>query len=267
MTLEGGCTEEAIMREPSYDEPFTRLDGNDPTPHPGALLVRTAVDGGRVAVTVSGRFCLDDSQSLRHALREALAQSAEGVDLDLSGLVLADCSALNVLLALRGQAAATGKTITVTAASPAAERLLTFTDTYALFSATRDGADLPDGKPGPRYEDADDGLLRIEVVQLRRALRTRPDIDLARGILMASFNLNPDEAWDALVTASQNTNTKLHRLAKDVVTAVQGTPLPDPTQRQLMAAVARARGTAGHPQGGTRTEPARQTVCQEPEHA
>ncbi len=64
---------------------------------------------------------------------------------------------------------------------------------------------------------------------------------------MASFGLNPDEAWQVLVTASQNTNTKLHRLAEDVVTTVQGAPLPDPVQQQLTAAVARTRSTGGGP--------------------
>ncbi|MFI2205571.1 ANTAR domain-containing protein [Streptomyces sp. NPDC020192] len=251
------------MPVPPYEEPVTSEDGTDRSSTPARnLLVRTGPDGGRVAVTVSGVFCLDDSQSLRHALCDALTRSAEGVDLDLSGLTLADCSALNVLLALRRQAVTAGKTVTVTAASAAAEHLLTFTDTYALFSVTRDRTDAPGGTPGPRYEDADDGLLQTEVVQLRHALRTRPDIDLARGILMASFGLSPDEAWEVLVTASQNTNTKLNRLARDVVTTVQGASLPDPVQRQLTEAVARTRRTGGRPQLRARTGPTRQAVCQ-----
>ncbi|MFF4038394.1 ANTAR domain-containing protein [Streptomyces sp. NPDC001816] len=229
------------MPDPCHDKPFT------------ALLVRTEPAGSRVTVTVSGEFRLDDSEDLRRALRTALATSAEGVSLDLSGLSFTDCSALNILLSLRGQAVAAGKTVTVTAASPAAEHLLTVTDTYALFSATRAGSTASAGQPSRHFDD-DDGLLRTEVVQLRRALRTRPDIDLARGILMASFGLNPDEAWQVLVTASQNTNTKLHHLARDVVmTTEQGVPLPDPVQRRLTAAIACARRTGPHPQASSRT--------------
>jgi anti-anti-sigma regulatory factor len=256
------------MPEPPYEEPLTSEDGTQPPLRLlRDLLLQAGPNGRRVTVVVSGEFCLDDSQSLRHGLHEALVRSDEGVDLDLSGLALADCSALNVLLALRREAVATGKTITVTAASPAAEHLLTFTDTYALFSAAHGGAVAPAEDPGPPCEDADEGLLRTELVQLRRALRTRPDIDLARGILMASFNLNPDEAWEVLVSASQNTNTKLHRLAKDVVTTVQGASLPVPLRRQLTRAVARARKADGRPQvhTGACTGPARQTVCQGPE--
>ncbi|WP_233273684.1 ANTAR domain-containing protein [Streptomyces broussonetiae] len=213
-----------------------------------------------MTVTVSGEFCLDDSQRLRHALTKALATSEEGVDLDLGRLKLADCSALNVLLAARRDALTTGRTVTITAASPAAERLLTYTDTYPLFSPAHDHAHPTAVRPGRLRESREDGLLQTEVVQLRRALRTRPEIDLARGILMASFGLNADEAWEVLVTASQNTNTKLHLLAEDVVTAVQGTSLPDPVQRQLTAAVARKRLADGHPQHPARGDRTRRPM-------
>ncbi|MFF4111927.1 ANTAR domain-containing protein [Streptomyces sp. NPDC001714] len=240
------------MLETSPEEQFAGKDGDDgPLPSTaGSLSVRVGADDDRVAVAVSGEFCLDNSQYLRHALHEALARSAAGVDLDLGGLGFTDCSALNVLLAVRGQALGAGKTVVITAASPAVQRLLSFTDTRTLFSApassdqaASDQACSDQASSAP----ADDGLLQTEVVQLRRALRTRPDIDLARGILMASFGLSPDEAWDVLVMASQNTNTKLHRLAQDVVTTVRGVPLPDQVQRQLTAAVADARGSGDRP--------------------
>ncbi|MEU9450900.1 ANTAR domain-containing protein [Streptomyces sp. NPDC048277] len=238
------------MTEPSYDDALCASEGvvvrAAPPPSATALLVQAGPDNARVTVTVSGEFCLDNSQNLRRALTQALARSAQGVDLDLGGMTFADCSVLNVLLAVRGQAVADGKSVTITTASAVVERLLTFTETYPLFAPADD-----EGAEGD--EGADDGLLQTEVVQLRRALRTRPDIDLARGILMASFGLDPDEAWETLVTASQNTNTKLHRLARNVVaTVVQGAPLPDQVQRQLTAAVTRAR-----------SGPQRQTMCSE----
>ncbi|MFJ9566366.1 ANTAR domain-containing protein [Streptomyces fuscichromogenes] len=252
------------MIEPPYDAPSTSEGAvvrPVSPPSATALLVRAGPDGVRVKVTVGGEFCLDNSQDLRHALTHALARSVEGIDLDLGGMTFADCSALNVLLAVRRQAVHDGKTVTVTAASPVVERLLTVTETHALFLPVP--ADVGSSVAGPRTQGGsgaggDDGLLQVEVVQLRRAMRTRPDIDLARGILMASFGLHPDEAWEALVTASQNTNTKLHRLAGDVVAAVaQGIPLPDQLQRQLTMAVARARNTDGAPRG----RPPRRTMC------
>ncbi|MBW8800827.1 MAG: STAS domain-containing protein [Streptomyces sp.] len=257
------------MLEPSERVPFAGEGGSERPSGPttASLTTWAAPDGDRVTVTVSGEFCLDNSQELRHTLRAALARSAAGVDLDLGRLTFADCSALNVLLAARGQAVAAGKTIVVTAVSPAVERLLTFTDTYALFCATPDGpaashgTDRPVGTSEPRGGNADDGLLRTELVQLRRAMRTRPDIDLARGILMATFGLGPDAAWEVLVTTSRKSRTELHHLATDVLTTVHGASLPDSVQKQLTAAVAAARGTDGRPHGAT-TSGAARDACQ-----
>ncbi|MET9089722.1 STAS domain-containing protein [Streptomyces sp. NPDC004237] len=107
------------------------------------LLTRVGPAGDRVSVAVSGEFCIDDSGRLQHVLRDALARCAQGVDLDLAGLAFADGSALNALLAMRARAVAAGKTITISAVSPALERLLTFTDTYALFSASASGPGTP----------------------------------------------------------------------------------------------------------------------------
>ncbi|QNP74371.1 ANTAR domain-containing protein [Streptomyces roseirectus] len=198
----------------------------------------TRRDGDRIVVTVAGELCLDDSGILERTLRAALREPVTRVELDLEKLEFWDCSALNVLLTARRQALADGKELTVTAASPAAERLLSLTDTRPLLVEER--------------EKVDDEL-RTEVVQLRRAMQTRPEIDLARGILMASFGLSPDEAWEVLVMASQNTNTKLHRLASTVVTTVQGTPLPDPVRRHLTEAVASVSAPADTGEAPPRT--------------
>ncbi|WP_340373876.1 ANTAR domain-containing protein [Streptomyces sp. SS7] len=211
-------------------------------------MVLTGPDGDRVVVTVSGEYRLDHSQYFRRCARDALARSTEGIDLDLGGLTFADSSALNVLLAVRGQALADEKTVAVTAVSPAAERLLSFTDTYTLFSAGHGTAEQGGDTEGT---DTEEELLRTELVQLRRAMRTRPDIDLARGILMAAFGLDADEAWEVLVTASQHTNTKLHRLARDVVATVRGAALPEPVRREITATIARARRGHVRPPGGT----------------
>ncbi|MGC9539667.1 ANTAR domain-containing protein [Streptomyces sp. UG1] len=90
--------------------------------------------------------------------------------------------------------------------------------------------------------------LRTEVAQLRRAMHTRPTIDLARGILMASFGLEAEDAWAVLVAVSQNTNTKLHSLAGTLVATVKGDPLPVEVREQLSSAVARVNSTARAPQ-------------------
>ncbi|MFF0223851.1 ANTAR domain-containing protein [Streptomyces sp. NPDC004629] len=244
----------------------TRSDGHDPVcTRTISSSIVTRCDGDHVVVRIDGELCFDDAELLEHTLRAALDKPVSRLDLDLGDLTFWDCSALNVLLTLRRQALAVGKTIAVTAASPVAERLLTLTDTRGLFTPaqkatdadpdedtadTADGADTEDGAGGADSTDGEHGVatddgdgdgLRSEVVQLRRALQTRPEIDMARGILMASFGLSADEAWDVLVMASQGTNTKLHRLASNVVTAVTGGTLPQPVRQQLTAAVARRR--------------------------
>ncbi|MFI6273563.1 anti-sigma factor antagonist [Streptomyces sp. NPDC050988] len=209
--------------------------------------------GARTAVVIAGEIDLDGEQQLKQELRRALAESVTGVDLDLSGVDFCDCSGLNVLLRLRRRALKDAKTVVIQSADPVVERLLAVTETSSLFAPapTADAARTPalpgqDTRPGqthrPTEEDALPGDaerdLRAEVVQLKRAMQTRPVIDLARGVLMASFGLSPENAWSVLVAVSQNTNTKLHHLAQEMVGAVQGEPLPEPLQQHLAAAVA-----------------------------
>ncbi|PKV83587.1 ANTAR domain-containing protein [Streptomyces sp. TLI_146] len=93
--------------------------------------------------------------------------------------------------------------------------------------------DVSHGRPAPA---TDPGL---ELDQLRRAMESRGTIDLARGVLMAAFAISPETAWSALVMTSQNTNTKLHLVAQQVVDSAGGTALPQPVQKQLSAAIAK----------------------------
>ncbi|MGX1910668.1 anti-sigma factor antagonist [Streptomyces phaeochromogenes] len=226
---------------------------------PAPLKIEAHQVGARTAVVIAGEIDLDGEQQLKRELRRALAESVTGVDLDLSGVEFCDCSGLNVLLHLRRHALKDTKTVVIQAADPVVERLLAVTETSSLFEPAFAPAHAPtgeaaratalpdeDARPGqthrPTEEDALPGDaerdLRAEVVQLKRAMQTRPVIDLARGVLMASFALSPQNAWNVLVAVSQNTNTKLHHLAEDMVGAVQGEPLPEPLQQHLAAAVA-----------------------------
>ncbi len=200
-------------------------------------------DGDRMTVVVRGELDLEAAPELERALREALDRSIGGADLDLRGVDFCDCSTLNVLLGLRHRALHEGKTLVVRSAGPTAERLLTLSGTFSLFAPADEDAD--DMDPSSPDETEDESMLqdlRIEVVQLRRAMQTRPTIDLARGILMASFGLKAEDAWTVLVMASQNTNTKLHHLARDLVATVGGEALSEPVQKQLSAAIAKVNG-------------------------
>ncbi|MEV1068713.1 ANTAR domain-containing protein [Streptomyces sp. NPDC050263] len=235
------------MPEPAHDANAGGGDGRVGPEASGARPVGPATgpvigvraDGDRVVVAVRGELDLDSAGRLEHALRAALGGAVGGVDLELDGVAFCDCSTLNVLLDLRAQGLKQGKTLAVRSAGPAVERLLALTGTGALFDAP-----CLDGTPAQTPDGSALDDLRIEVVQLRRAMQTRPVIDLARGILMASFGLSVGEAWRVLVLTSQNTNVKLHHLARDLVLAVRGAPPTDDVQEQVAAAVAKVRAEA-----------------------
>ncbi|WP_371749689.1 ANTAR domain-containing protein [Streptomyces sp. NBC_01283] len=205
-------------------------------------------DGTRVSVIVRGELDLETGERLRPDLLHALSGSAEGIDLYLSEVTFCDCSGTNLLLDLRRLALRDGKTVAVLSTSTAVERMFDLTATHDLFVPPElSGPPASDGEKeiGPadsETESAKDSeeSLRTVISQLRRAMQTRPTIDLARGILMSVFGLSPEASWEVLVTASQNTNTKLHHLAENLVGTVQGTDLPEAVQKQLAAAVAKA---------------------------
>ncbi|MGW7269054.1 ANTAR domain-containing protein [Streptomyces sp. NPDC054864] len=96
---------------------------------------------------------------------------------------------------------------------------------------------------------------RVELGQLRRAMETRPVIDMARGILMASFGLSADDAWSVLVSISQNSNTKLHLVADELVGAVTGGTMPKAFRQQVATTIAQlevARAAADNESEGRR---------------
>lgn len=236
--------------------PPVRPAGED---EPTLLEIETHPAGYGTLVVVSGAIDIVTEQALQNGLSQALARSDRGIDLDMSGVDFCDCSGLNVLLRLRRRALDEGKVITVRAAGTAVLRLLRITGTLPLFALTADETTVLDeadvSGPAPDIPAAAalalgaeitslgeaNQELRIEVVQLRRAMQTRPVIDLARGVLMASFGLSTEESWTVLVSVSQNTNTKLHEVADNLVNAVTGDDLPEPFRLQIAETVSRIR--------------------------
>ncbi|WP_405770238.1 ANTAR domain-containing protein [Streptomyces sp. NBC_01538] len=212
------------------------------------LGIETRPEGYATLVVVSGAIDLVTEQALHHGLSQALAHSEHGIELDLSGVDFCDCSGLNVLLRVRRRALDEGKIISIRSAGAAVLRLFAVTGTLPLFAGTgaADEGDETGQAPDTRPAEATplsetDEELRIEVVQLRRAMQTRPVIDLARGVLMASFGVSAQDAWKVLVTVSQNTNTKLHEVADTVVNAVTGEALPEVFRQRISQTIADLR--------------------------
>lgn len=221
------------------------------TPVPLKLSVGTR--GDRLVVTVSGELDLESDHVLYQSLTDALDHAEGGVDLDLAGVEFCDCSALNVLLRVRHRALRSSKSLVLCATSPAVERLLGLTSTGPLFSDGADGADAAaaaaERPAAGAAEEAEDSMT-AEVAQLRRAMETRPAIDMARGILMASFHLTVQQSWQVLVAASQRSNTKLHLIAEAVLGTVDGRALREPLAGHLAAAV-KELDTSGAGEGQT----------------
>jgi len=114
--------------------PTTGADrGRGPVP-PGLVVVTYASSGCRTRVTVRGELDLNAGRHLHCQLHTALADSACGLDLDLSRLGFCDCAGLSVLLDLREHALGQGKTITIRAVGPAVDRLLDLVGARELFT-------------------------------------------------------------------------------------------------------------------------------------
>ncbi|SDK30221.1 ANTAR domain-containing protein [Streptomyces indicus] len=201
-----------------------------PVPGPsGQLVVEVYEVGPRRHIVVGGEIDLDSGPALADALAAALEDSQTGIDLDLSRVGFCDATGLNVLLSLREQALEQDRTLVLRAASPLLIRVLSVTDSLALLAGWPEGEDAQEGEE-----------LRTELAHLRRAMETRPVIDMARGLLMATFRLDAEDAWTVLVEVSQHTNIKLHEVARMLLDAGTAEETVDPqVQQEVAAAVGR----------------------------
>jgi signal transduction protein with GAF and PtsI domain len=62
---------------------------------------------------------------------------------------------------------------------------------------------------------------RLKSEHLQLAMEGREAIDLAKGIIMNSMGCGPDEAFQVLVTQSQQENRKLREVAAEIVGRAQ----------------------------------------------
>jgi AmiR/NasT family two-component response regulator len=85
---------------------------------------------------------------------------------------------------------------------------------------------MPQDLDPPRPDEA--ALQAERIAQLESALRSRPVIEQAKGMLMLVLRCDEDRAFRALIAASQSSNRKLRDIASEVVeTLPGGGSLPD----------------------------------------
>ncbi|MFI9228650.1 ANTAR domain-containing protein [Streptomyces rimosus] len=236
------------MPQPAHSAPSSAGDGlafgvssapaTPSAPDPSQLSVEVTPCCDRTEITLCGELDLDSGRHVEVALHVALDHCGRDVVLHLEAVSFCDCAGLGALLRLRTRALEQRKTVTLAASSRAVDRVLDLTGTRPLFTSPDTRDTVQTAPTCPAFQVGSDQKLRAETAHLRRAMQTRPVIDLARGILMANHPLSPEAAWKILVAASQKTNTKLHRLAQDVVDHIQGAPLAEAVHQQLTDAIA-----------------------------
>ncbi|WP_234379983.1 ANTAR domain-containing protein [Streptomyces sp. CMB-StM0423] len=87
-----------------------------------------------------------------------------------------------------------------------------------------------------------------ENAQLKQAIRTRPVVDQARGVLMTVLHGDADDAWQVLRQTSQHANVPLRDVASWVVSSTGGTPMCEDLRvpmRKAMERVWRQRDGEG----------------------
>ncbi|CAL9415288.1 hypothetical protein SUDANB58_01730 [Streptomyces sp. enrichment culture] len=220
------------------------------------LVIGARVDEGRALLTPRGE--------LVHGCADTLAETLAGlpagtgrVDLDMTGVTFMDTAGLQFLEVLHGHGRRHGVTVTTANWNGQPRRILELAglDTADPLRSTapRPPAPRPGPVPSPlrapvparsavaleRSERLHD--LQEEVAQLRHAIASRPVIDQARGILMATHGCTSDEAWHLLRETSQLSNTKLRAVAAAITSSAGtgGPPLPGAVRTALRAALAR----------------------------
>jgi anti-anti-sigma factor len=179
----------------------------------GEVKLATGRHGTAHILQVHGDLDVDGAVRARALIERLMAAHSADVTtivLDLTGVRVLAAAGLEALLSVHGDGhgpldlrivAATQPVLAPLRASDPAGRLRVF--------PTLDRALDPD-RPEPDQ-------LRARLRQQERQLATQPVIERAKGILMHDFRLDADAAFEVLKRLSQDTNTKLHVVAEQIV--------------------------------------------------
>ncbi|MDT0393836.1 MULTISPECIES: ANTAR domain-containing protein [Streptomyces] len=193
------------------------------------MVIGGRTDAGRALLTPRGELVRGCAQVLAAKLAELPAGTAR-VDVDMSGVYFMDTGGLEFLEVLRDHGRRRSVPVTATRWNGQPRRVLELA-----------GLDTTDPLRPAQEQEERLLLLQEEVEQLRQAIASRPVIDQARGILMATYGCTSDEAWHILREASQLSNTKLRTVAESLTAsaAAQATPPPEDVRAALSRALAR----------------------------
>lgn len=207
-------------------------------------LSTVVIEGGR---TAPGRARLRPRGELVYGCTGPLAETLAAlpaetrrIELDMSGVTFMDTAGLQFLDVLYDHARRHGVSVETGNWNDQPRRILEL--------AGRGEAGVADPAPqaSPVSLERAERLqvLQEEIDQLRHAIASRPVIDQARGILMATHGCSSEEAWAILREASQLSNTKLRVVAAALTEGAQpdGPPPPEPVRTALRTALSRHTG-------------------------
>jgi response regulator NasT len=214
------------------------------------LVISGRVDAEQAEFTPCGELVHGCAETLTRTLAE-LPPTITRVHLDMEGVHFMDTAGLQFLDVLGDFARQRFVTVTTTNWNGQPRRILEL----AGLDTTDPLRPAPHRAPEPAQPSAPASsavalerserlhVLQEEVEQLRQAIASRPVIDQARGILMASHGCTSDEAWHILRETSQLSNTKLRDVAAAVTAGAKPDgPRPSPALREAVRrAIARRR--------------------------
>lgn len=110
-----------------------RGTGGGPSADANRFAVRVRRDAGAVVLVLSGELDIDTAPQLREELEAQLDEGAERVLVDCAELHFCDSTGLNVLLAARLRAEASGAAIELAALQPPVARMFEVTEARTVF--------------------------------------------------------------------------------------------------------------------------------------
>ena len=97
--------------------------------------IRQSKNGNQAILTLAGRFDFNAHREFKEAYTPLLAEAAiQSLDINLSGVIYLDSSALGMLLMLRERSQSAGKQISLSHPNPTVVKILDIANFHKLFA-------------------------------------------------------------------------------------------------------------------------------------